>query len=137
MTAQPLILIALLAAPAWGQSIYKCPSPTPNAPPVIQQMPCSPTGGGETITVKPLPVMGVEPAGVRPGEQEMLQSFQHRIDAEIGTARIGMTEEEARRAWGSPDSINQSSGGDQWVYKRGKFKFQFLYFRNGKMTGFN
>lgn len=41
------LTIALFAAPAFGQSVYKCPSATPGAPPVIQQMPCSPTGGGE------------------------------------------------------------------------------------------
>lgn len=50
-----LILLSALVAPVFGQSIYKCPSSTPGAPPVIQQMPCSPTGGGETMSVKPIP----------------------------------------------------------------------------------
>lgn len=46
--------VALLASPAFGQTIYKCPSATPGTPPVFQQMPCSPTGGGETLEVKPI-----------------------------------------------------------------------------------
>ena len=50
------IVISLLGIGiASAQTLYKCPSPTPGAPPIIQQMPCSPTGGGETMTVKPIP----------------------------------------------------------------------------------
>ena len=45
------LLVGLTAPAALGQTIYKCPPATPGSPPVIQQMPCSPTGGGETITV--------------------------------------------------------------------------------------
>ena len=47
-------LAVLLSATATGQQFYKCPSPTPGSPPVIQQMPCSPQGGGETLTVTPI-----------------------------------------------------------------------------------
>ncbi|HOW61807.1 MAG TPA: hypothetical protein PLJ20_04490 [Candidatus Contendobacter sp.] len=50
------IVISLLGiGTASAQTLYKCPAPTPGAPPIIQQMPCSPTGGGETMTVKPIP----------------------------------------------------------------------------------
>lgn len=45
----------ILAASAFGQTIYKCSSPTQGAPPIIQQMPCSPTGGGETMQIKSIP----------------------------------------------------------------------------------
>ena len=41
-------MLDVLSAPTFGQTIYKCPSATPGAPPIIQQMPCSPQGGGET-----------------------------------------------------------------------------------------
>ena len=56
----PLILIAALivASPAHGQTVYKCPPATPGAPPVLQQMPCSPAGGGERMQVKPLQSTG-------------------------------------------------------------------------------
>lgn len=55
MTYSPFWLSLLIAAPAFGQSMYKCPSSTPGAPAIYQQMPCTPTGGGETVTVKPIP----------------------------------------------------------------------------------
>lgn len=67
-----IIALALLASPAFGQTIYKCPSATPGAPPVIQQMPCSPTGGGETMDVKPLKASG---DGLRPEEIAVTKSL--------------------------------------------------------------
>jgi len=60
-----VVLLALFAVPAFGQTIYKCPSATPGAPPIIQQMPCSPQGGGEAMEVKPLKASG---EGLRPEE---------------------------------------------------------------------
>lgn len=59
------VFLALFASPAFGQTIYKCPSATPGAPPIIQQMPCSPQGGGEAMEVKPLKASG---EGLRPEE---------------------------------------------------------------------
>lgn len=58
MTTKKVFIFTLpmiLTGPTFGQTIYKCPSPTPGNPPIIQQMPCSPTGGGETMQVKPIP----------------------------------------------------------------------------------
>ncbi|MDS4020654.1 MAG: DUF4124 domain-containing protein [Candidatus Competibacter sp.] len=127
--------VILAATPAFGQTMYKCPGESGEVK--FQQMPCSPQGGGEVISVKPIKPIGIESPGLRPGEQEMLKSFQHRIDADTGTVRIGMTEEEARRAWGSPSYINHSSYQDQWVYHRGHAKAQYLYFQNGKLVAFN
>ncbi len=46
-------LALLLATPAIGQQMYKCPDVSGIVK--FQQMPCSPTGGGETVTVKPTP----------------------------------------------------------------------------------
>ncbi len=45
--------LTLLATPAIGQQMYKCPDSSGVIK--FQQMPCSPTGGGETVTVKPIP----------------------------------------------------------------------------------
>ncbi len=63
-------LALLVVAPAFGQTIYKCPSATPGAPPVIQQMTCSLQGGGEMMEVKPLKASGA--GGLREGEKDML-----------------------------------------------------------------
>lgn len=49
-----ILLSALIAAPAMAQTMYKCPSPQPGAPAIYQQMPCTPTGGGEVLPVKAL-----------------------------------------------------------------------------------
>ncbi len=48
-----LIASLLIPVPVLGQTMYKCPSPTPGAPPIYQQMPCSPTGGGDQIKIAP------------------------------------------------------------------------------------
>ena len=48
-----LLSLALIASPVVGQTMYKCPDPTGVVK--FQQMPCSPQGGGETVTVKPIP----------------------------------------------------------------------------------
>lgn len=50
---------------------------------------------------------------------------------------IGMSESEVLLSWGRPRKINRSNYGDQWIYKRGKYSAQYLYFKNGKLTGFN
>lgn len=86
MKIVPLIMLTLLAAPAWGQSIYKCPSSTPGAPPVIQQMPCSLAGGGETLTVKPIPTGAG--SGLSDGAKEYSKSLneQWAKQAEIDKA---------------------------------------------------
>lgn len=70
MNRRLIASLILIAAPASAQTIYKCPSPTPGAPPVIQQMPCSPTGGGETVKVDAPKASGE--GGLRQGEKDML-----------------------------------------------------------------
>lgn len=47
-----VIFLVTVANPGIGQTIYKCPKPDGTT--MIQQMPCSPTGGGETVTVSPI-----------------------------------------------------------------------------------
>ena len=51
-----------------------------------------------------------------------------------GEVRIGMTADQAREAWGPPQSMNttvtKSGRSEQWVYGVG----QYLYFENGVLT---
>lgn len=77
-----------------------------------------------------------------PGEvaaaQERLETYKaeyERMKA-ISNNQIttGMSEAEAIKSWGYPDKVNQSSSGDQWIYRRGRFSNQYLYFKNGKLT---
>lgn len=44
-------MLAVLSAPAFGQTIYKCPSATQGDPPIIQQSACRPGSGGEKMVV--------------------------------------------------------------------------------------
>lgn len=45
---------------------------------------------------------------------------------------IGMPKELVELAWGKPKSINSASYGEQWVYSK-----DYVYFKNGKVTGWN
>lgn len=79
----------LIAAPAFGQTMYKCPSPTPGAPAVYQQMPCTPTGGGESMAVKAIP------AGAGSGLSEGAKKYME--DRDKFWAEKQKTDDEARR----------------------------------------
>lgn len=92
-----LLLPALLAAPAFGQTIYRCPSATPGAPSVIQQMPCSPQGGGESIEVKPLKASG---DGLRPEEMavsKQLSESNRAAEQARAEHRAKLIEEDKRQ----------------------------------------
>lgn len=54
-----------------------------------------------------------------------------------GRVSTGMSEQEAMLSWGFPYDINRASYGDQWVYRRGNYSSQYLYFDNGTLTAFN
>lgn len=49
-----------------------------------------------------------------------------------GNVYVGMPISALKLAWGEPYSINKSSHGEQWCYYN-----QYIYVRNGKVTGFN
>ncbi|MEQ3238072.1 hypothetical protein [Bacteroides cellulosilyticus] len=49
-----------------------------------------------------------------------------------GKIKIGMSKELVKLAWGEPSDINRADYGEQWVYDN-----QYIYFKNGKVTGFN
>ncbi|HRF61667.1 MAG TPA: hypothetical protein P5260_02720 [Candidatus Competibacter sp.] len=91
--ASIIIPIVLFASPAFGQTIYKCPSTTPGAPPVIQQMPCSPTGGGEAVNVKPIPT------GTGSGLSEQgIQYLQERDKYRVEEAKANKAENDRQDA---------------------------------------
>ncbi len=85
-----LMAAALFAAlsPAMGQSFYKCPGATPGAPPTIQQMPCSATGGGETVTV----------TAPKPGDGSITES----------TARMKALSGDLNKEWDEQAKINKA-----------------------------
>ncbi|MCU0806402.1 MAG: hypothetical protein MUC53_00160 [Candidatus Contendobacter sp.] len=86
-----LSLALILAAPAFGQTMYKCP----NAAGVVayQQMPCTPTGGGESIAVKSIP-MGAG-SGISDNARAYLAE-RDRYRAEQAQAQAEADKEERR-----------------------------------------
>lgn len=54
-----------------------------------------------------------------------------------GRVRTGMTELETVLSWGRPHRINHASYGDQWIYRRGNYNAQYLYFKHGILKSFN
>lgn len=76
---------ALMVLPAFGQTMYKCPAATAGAPAVYQQMPCSPTGGGEAMAAKPIKSTGVT-AEVSKEGQEYMKANQERWAAQAEQA---------------------------------------------------
>lgn len=87
-------ILIITSSPAIGQTIYKCPSTTPGAPPIIQQMPCSPTGGGETMEVRPAKGSG---DGLRPEEiavtKQLLESNRAADQARAKVIEDGKAED--------------------------------------------
>ncbi|MBU1091802.1 DUF2845 domain-containing protein [Patescibacteria group bacterium] len=55
-----------------------------------------------------------------------------------GEVGIGMTKSQVKASWGEPDDINRTAGSwgvnEQWVYDRGNFNVQYIYFKNNVVT---
>ncbi len=71
-----LMFALVISAPGWGQQMYKCP----DASGVVkyQQMPCSPTGGGETVTITVPKSSG--DGGLRDSERAYMQASSERLE---------------------------------------------------------
>lgn len=87
---KPMLITLLLTTPAFGQSMYKCPSPQPGAPAIYQQMPCSPQGGGEVVTVNPIRTTGADARINEQGQaymQDNKERWTSQREAEIAEAK--------------------------------------------------
>ncbi|KAB2922279.1 MAG: hypothetical protein F9K25_19470 [Candidatus Contendobacter sp.] len=91
-----ILLLSVLSAPAFSQTykFYKCPSSTPGAPPVIQQMPCSPQGGGEKIKINPILSTGSDLQVNEQGKAYM-QGNEERWKAQAEADRMERERQEA------------------------------------------
>lgn len=78
---------ALMAAlPAFGQTMYKCPPAIPGGTPVFQQMPCTPTGGGEVMEAKPIKSTGTT-LEINEQGQEYMKSNKERWETQATDAQ--------------------------------------------------
>lgn len=88
-----LILTITLTTPAFSQTIYKCPKPDGTT--MIQQMPCSAQGGGETLTVVPIKASG--PGGLRESEMAYMKASTDRLEQQAQAAEVERQRQEALR----------------------------------------
>lgn len=65
-------------------------------------------------------------------------SYEIQKMIRAGQLSFGMTKEEVTASWGRPDRRNTSTRAygtsAQWVYDKGNFKAQYIYFRDGVVT---
>ncbi len=112
---------------------------------VFTQAACPDSTAGESVRVKPASegLRVVEPGSIQAPSSSGRRSYNGCSDltqVDIAklisdrTVSVGMTAEEATKAWGEPDKINRSSHGQaQWVYGD-----QYIYVdENGCVTAWN
>lgn len=121
-----VFIFAVCAIPASAATIYQCTDARGNK--VFSQHPC----GADS---KKLDVAPTAPSGISSDEE--LYMYQ----ASLRKVSRGMSARHARLAWGEPTKINRSNYTgtvkEQWVYRRGNTRTQYLYFENGVLTGWS
>lgn len=64
----------------------------------------------------------------------------NQVEAAIASRQVvlGMTANEALLSWGQPSKVNASIGAygrkEQWVYRRGRVRADYVYVENGRVT---
>lgn len=116
MAKSVLIFALFFVSTVAAADVYKCQGKDGTA---YQETPCK---GGKKIDIPDTPV----------------NSRNSQIESAISLREVivGMTKEQAIRAWGKPDKINKTMGtgysSEQWIYERGSIaRSQYLYFDNG------
>lgn len=107
------LTMTLLVAPAFGQTMYRFSDESGVVK--YQQIPCTPTGGGEAIPVKKLPGSG---EGLRPEEASALDNLTAH-NAAVDKARAAAEEkarEERKRA--EALDVEKSKAAAQWETAR-------------------
>jgi cysteine synthase len=125
-----ILLFPVLLGTVSAKTIYKCGG-------TYQDLPCKGEVKGEVVQHVDATISAERKKQIQLEQAEL--SANARIFDAIAARQIvrGMTASQVIRSWGKPNEINQSSGGDQWVYNRGGSKMQFVYLSNGIVTGWN
>lgn len=127
--------VLLVQLPA-SATVYKCQA---EGKTVYRDAPCPGAGSDENkMHVSAAPA---EPSTLRPGEVDLARQADLRTAIESRKVMVGMTAEQVRSSWGSPTKISNSVIGGhahaQWVYRRDKVTTQYVYFEDGKVSGWN
>lgn len=91
MNRMILMFALVISAPALSQQMYKCPDPFGVVK--YQQMPCSPQGGGEAVTVTP----------PKPGDNSIAES----------TARMKALSGDLNKEWEKQAEIDRAENNRQ------------------------
>jgi len=110
MNRMILMFALVISAPALSQQMYKCSDESGVVK--FQQMPCSPTGGGEAITVNAPKSTG--DGGLRESERAYMQASSDRLEKQrqadeaenqrqealrVERAKARAAEDQARATW--------------------------------------
>lgn len=131
-----LLPALIISTPA--MAVYKCKEAGGKIS--YQAHPCEATGAeGGKIAADPAITTGTENNGVGQARLEAIKNYNRRFDAATNQKVMrGMTKDQVTMAWGSPTDINRSIGSygvhEQWVYRRGPGRAQYVYFENGEVT---
>lgn len=92
MKKTTLMILSLLTAPAFAQTMYKCPNDAGIVN--FQQTPCTPTGGGERVPTKPIRTTGTD-ARINEQGQAYMQDNNERWTAQREAAAAEANRQEA------------------------------------------
>jgi len=119
-------ILAFCTNAATATTVYQCADARGNK--VFSQHPCG-------VDFKKVDVSPTAPSGISSDEE------LYMYNASLRTVSRGMTARHAKLAWGEPTKINRSNYTgtvkEQWIYRRGSASTQYLYFKNGILTGWS
>ncbi len=125
------LFVMTMAATAGAQEVYRCEGP---GSVLFQDKPCEGTSANDNQVEVRESTRGL--GGYH--DMNLARQADLRTAAESRQVMIGMTPGQVRRAWGSPTTIHESSGGrEQWVYRDGPGSAQYVYFEDGLVDGWN
>lgn len=146
------IILAALSAPAWA--INKCTDPDGKV--AFQDAPCATGTGGplspqnDSAPSHPQVMTPAEIAKELNGQVKatLQKQAQDRskvtwqrapeVDVPIPPLSPGMTSAKVHDLWGKASSVNETVNvlgkSEQWVYPRGRYETQYVFFLNGIVT---
>lgn len=135
MNAKPMLLVILMAVPAFGQPVYKCSGPNGT---IYQEKPCA--GDAGTAMMDDPDSQVPARRGSTSGPPDPAEINRTIACAHIPKGWIGAAKEDFEICYGEPKNINRTvvSGlvREQWVYDEVKPCPTYVYFHNGVLHSF-
>lgn len=133
-----IIAFYLLSSASAFAEVYKCKNPDGSF--AFQETPCS-GKEGEKVKIWSAPTTEQTEQQLNYYQRQKVRlDIKREFDYAIASheIKLGMTEEMVIQSWGNPAKVNTTvhNGGksEQWVYRRGKVKSDYVYLENGIVT---